>query len=532
MSAGLLEEPCMSSNTARRWLAYLPLLAVIVVPFIIDFAALAADSSGAAAAATPKPSKPTFLENLLPIAILLVVIGIVFLRLPKVELGHSKEYRARRAKNWLPLGLTYSFLYMARYNLTTYKNAAHMDTDDFSIIFMVGTITYGLSFLINGPLTDKLGGRATIIISAVGTALVNVIMGLAVAGGWSADMTPLFAVLYAANMYFQSFGAVSIVKVNAPWFHVRERGTFSAIFGILISLGIYFAYDWGKIIVDNLPFEWVFLLPAAILMVFAFLDVLWVRDRPALAGFSDFDPGDAKVGEDGPRLNVWRVFALMFSQRVILIISLIEFCSGFLRQSIMQYGKIYAETVGKKADFVFANWGVFTCCAGILGGIFAGVISDHLFQSRRGPVTAVLYGVMVAGGVVTLFTYETSFIGPVTVLMSMAVIGVHGMLSGTASMDFGGRQNTGIAVGIIDGFVYLGTGTMALINAYMLPSVYKPTASTPEEWNKMFVSIFEAAVPANWTPLFISMIPVALIGLGLSLRLWNAKPQRAAAAAH
>ena len=31
------------------------------------------------------------------------------------------------------------------------------------------------------------------------------------------------------------------------------------------------------------------------------------------------------------------------------------------------------------------------------------------------------------------------------------------MLSGTASMDFGGKKNVGI-VGIIDGFVYLGTG--------------------------------------------------------------------------
>jgi OPA family glycerol-3-phosphate transporter-like MFS transporter len=241
-----------------------------------------------------------------------------------------------------------------------------------------------------------------------------------------------------------------------------------------------------------------------------------VRDRPALAGFADFDPGDAKVGEDGPKLSVWKVFALMFSQRVILIISLIEFCSGFLRQSIMQYGKIYAEEVGRKADFVFANWGVFTCAAGILGGMFAGVISDHLFQSRRGPVTAVLYGIMVLGGVVTLFTYDTSLIGPVTITMSMAVIGVHGMLSGTASMDFGGRQNTGIAVGIIDGFVYLGTGLMALLNAFMLPSTKTP----------------EAAVASNWLPLFISMIPVALIGLALSLKLWNAKPQRAGASGH
>ena len=36
---------------------------------------------------------------------------------------HSAAYRRRRAFNWLPLGLTYAFLYMARYNLTVSKNA-------------------------------------------------------------------------------------------------------------------------------------------------------------------------------------------------------------------------------------------------------------------------------------------------------------------------------------------------------------------------------------------------------------------------
>ena len=61
----------------------------------------------------------------------------------------------------------------------------------------------------------------------------------------------VFAGLYGLNMYFQSFGAIAVVKCNAPWFHVRERGVFGAIFGILISLGIYFAFDWGYAIVNG-----------------------------------------------------------------------------------------------------------------------------------------------------------------------------------------------------------------------------------------------------------------------------------------
>jgi OPA family glycerol-3-phosphate transporter-like MFS transporter len=62
----------------------------------------------------------------------------------------------------------------------------------------------------------------------------------------SASTPRLTVLLNALNMYFQSFGAVSIVKVNAPWFHVRERGVLGGLFGILISLGLYFSYDWSR----------------------------------------------------------------------------------------------------------------------------------------------------------------------------------------------------------------------------------------------------------------------------------------------
>src|SRR4029077_9922374 len=64
------------------------------------------------------------------------------------------------------------------------------------------------------------------------------------------NMTVTFAILYSLNMFFQSYGAVSIIKVKAYWFHVRERGLFGAIFGTLLSFGVYFAFDWGQAIAD------------------------------------------------------------------------------------------------------------------------------------------------------------------------------------------------------------------------------------------------------------------------------------------
>ncbi len=476
---------------------------------------------------------PIWMEKFAPIALLLIVVAIVISRLPQVEgLDHSKEFRRRRVMNWLPMGLTYAFLYMGRYNIKVSQHAFGdidfagsplMTNQDFSLIFLAGTWTYGCSFLINGPLTDRYGGRLSILVGAAGASVMNLLMGLAT---WSVlndgpgaqaigtNLTVLFCVLYSLNMYFQSFGAVAIVKTNAPWFHVHERGVFGAIFGILISLGIYFAFDWGYLIITHLDLEMVFLIPTVLLAIFWCLDLAIVRNTPGEAGFSDFDTADASSGDEGPQMGAIEVFKLMFRNPVIITIACVEFCSGFLRQAIMQWFRSYAkqtnDVLGLKASFVYENWGMLLCCAGILGGVIAGILSDRVFQSRRGPVAGILYGGMLVGGIVMVFTYQTAFLPWLVVLMSMLVIGVHGMLSGTASMDFGGKKNVGIAVGIIDGFVYAGTGVMSLTYYFILP-------------NDLDKAV--AADPANWISWPISMIPISLVGLVLAMRLWNAKPK-------
>ena len=67
---------------------------------------------------------PFWMQEFAPIAILLVVVGVVISRLPRVEgVVHSDAYRRRRVMNWLPLGLTYAFLYMGRYNIKVSQHA-------------------------------------------------------------------------------------------------------------------------------------------------------------------------------------------------------------------------------------------------------------------------------------------------------------------------------------------------------------------------------------------------------------------------
>ncbi len=456
---------------------------------------------------------PEWLQELVPIGLLLLVVTFVVMRLPKVEIGHTDAFRQRRLMNWLPLGLTYAFLYMGRYNLTAAKNAGALTGEQFGDIFGWGAMVYGLSFFLNGPIADRYGGRITILISSMGSALANLAMGvLLLTRTEETNIVPYFIGLYAINMYFQSFGAVSIVKVNSAWFHVKERGVFGGIFGVLISLGIYFAFDGLPKVVEGfgLAPHWLFFLPAGVLFAAWFVDFGAVRALPSDAGHVDFDTGDASSGDDGPQEHPFSVLKRMLSSPIILTIAAIEFCSGFLRNAIMHWYRDLAKGLSLTDQFVYDNWGMLLCVAGIFGGMFAGVISDRVFQSRRGPVAGVLYGLMLVGCVGVYFGLNSPLtVGYIVVFMSMCVIGVHGMLSGTASMDFGGKRNAGIAVGLIDGCVYLGTTLQSFMLGRMLPEH----------------GTVEATQAENWTVWPLVMAPMALIGFMLTLRMWNAKPK-------
>ena len=154
--------------------------------------------------------------------------------------------------------------------------------------------------------------RTKVGLAPAGAALANLLMGIAtwslVTNGPSSEYIAsnfvlVFSILYGMNMYFQSFGAIAVVKCNAPWFHVRERGVFGAIFGILISLGIYFAFDWGYSIVYGFEATEAstlikngkdiglgaisFPVPTILLAIFGYWIFLLVQNSPEDAGLED-----------------------------------------------------------------------------------------------------------------------------------------------------------------------------------------------------------------------------------------------------
>ncbi|MDB6110962.1 MAG: glpT [Pedosphaera sp.] len=301
-----------------------------------------------------------------------------------------------------------------------------------------------------------------------------------------------------------------------------------AVFGTLISVGVYFAFDWGQAIIemtkvgDNVKGGWlqgliqrvfasaahpvdatwaVFFIPAAILIVWGLLDCWLIKDTPEEANFPPFDTHDASSGKMDETLTALDLLKKVFASPLMLLIAAVEFTTGVLRNGIMQWYLVFAKEVKQPgAEFFTAHWGLLLCIFGIIGGFAGGLISDRFFQSRRAPPATLLFGIMfIVTIVMAMFLLSAPVIvGAAAIVISMAGIGVHSLMSGTAAADFGGRKATATCSGIVDGFVYLGTGLQSFSLGYL----------TSVNW--------------HWWPIF--MVPFALIGGLIALKMWHELP--------
>ena len=466
----------------------------------------------------------------------LLVAYIITLYFKRNPMNHSKEFMWKRFLSWFPLGMTYAFLYMARYNLDTLGTAGVVSNGDKSFISGWGFFVYAAALFVTGPFVDRIGGKKGMILAAIGAAICNIALGWVLylhLYGTSLNLVMLLTIFYSLNMFFQSFGAISTIKVKSFWFHVRERGTFGAIFGTLISLGVYFAFDWSDSIARSVALEpgdkpsaarefiqaafglqgstvpayWlVFFIPAGLLLIWALIDLVLIKDSPDEAGLSTFETHDASHGLPAGFDSWWTVIRSVLSNRVLLMIGVIEFTSGILRDGVMKWYRPFAKATDMGLPNLVANWGLYAAVLGIVGSFLAGWSSDRFFQSRRAPVAGIAQSTMIVALILMTFSImdgsDTSkLLMAIGVLVIMAaVIAVHSIMSGTATADFGGRKEAATATGIADGFSKLGSSFQEFVIGMIIVG--------PGSW-------------IRW-PLFI--LPFAFLGLFFAVRLWRAVP--------
>ena len=423
---------------------------------------------------------------------------------------HSREFRLRRTQNWLALGLTYAAMYMARYNFP-FANKSLSDEYGWSRaqvggIISTATLIYGISALFNGPLADRFGGRRAMLIGATGACVFNLAFGLGAYLGFLGTgplMLGYLASVWTLNMYFQSYSALALIKVNSGWFHVSERGVFSAVFGSMIQSGraaVFWLMTLGAVVA--LPWQWKFFLPALAVAVMTFITWRVVHDTPRDARLGDFDPQDATSGDTEP-VTLSYVARRVFTNPIAVTIAVAEFCTGLVRKGFEEWFPRYMQEAQHLSldHAVFRSGALAIVVAGVAGAFIAGTMSDWVFKSRRPPVAFIGYAIQVVCLIVIWKAPSLTAIIVAFTMNSLAISMVHSMLSGTASMDFGGKRAAASAAGLFDGMQYIG-GSFAGYGLGKLIDLHG--------WGV-------------WAP---SMVGFAALGGALMLALWNARPGR------
>ena len=394
---------------------------------------------------------------------------------------YPRGFRPRRGLNWVVLGLMYASYYMCRYNFrfATPGMISEFGFSKTQITDMLSawSIAYGTGQLVNGLLTDRIGGKAAMLIGAVGAISVNLVFGFASFVGTFST----FALIWLLNGWFQSFGAPGMVKINAAWFNRDERGTFAGIFGFMIQSGQFMINNLAPFILAGFAigtwavaegqWRWLFRIPPFFTALMALLLVFIPKESPEEAGYPGVVKDETDSDNNSTRATLKESFVTIFKHPLVWYYALAYACTGAVRNSSDQLAVLYFVEqlhldLAKKPPAVFYTMNLMPIVA-VLGSFGAGWVSDKFFKGHRSPVAMSLYYFESLVILCAAMVIYMGLVGPTPmgiflgclflILVSLTANSTHAIVGAAAPMDIGGRKMAGFATGVIDSFQYYGT---------------------------------------------------------------------------
>lgn len=405
---------------------------------------------------------------------------------------HPPGFRARRGLNWFTVGLLYSMYYMCRYNFRFAGPGMRAEFlwDPQQIADLAGwfSLAYGTGQLVNGLFSDRIGGRATMLIGAIGSIIVNLVIGFS---PWTSSFLA-FATLWMINGYIQACGAPGMVKTNAAWFNREERGVFSGIFGFMIQSGQTMISLLAPVILNGFTFlafvvgpgQWrmLFTLPpigvALVAIAFYFIS----SPSPDEAGYEKaiHDDVDNSAGTTVPILES---FKFIFLNPLVWFYAVAYACTGAVRHASDQLAPLYFEDVlgfNMKTNLPEIAVGTLALIpmVAVAGSVLSGWVSDRFFRGHRYPVAMFLYYMESVVIAVATVVMANKFIGPSAggillgclflVLIAITANSTHSIVGAAAPMDIGGKKMAGFAAGVIDSFQYYGAAIGLFVTGRLL----------------------------------------------------------------
>ncbi len=323
-------------------------------------------------------------------------------------------------------------------------------------ISSLGVLAYALGKLFLTGLGDYWGGRRNFLIGVGGAAVFTLLFA---AGG----TIPIFTLAWVGNRLTQSIGWAGLIKVSSKWFDYSSYGSIIGILSISYLVGDAAArQQMGMLIERGYGWRSLFLFAAIVAAVMLIASLLWLRESRAELGHTEAKPNPLNLfaaAESRPA-SVGALLLPLLRSRAFLLVCLLSFACTIIRETFNTWTPVYLRDHLGYSMAHSAGMSAIFPAVGVASVLLAGWLSDRLGLNGR----SLLMFLGLTGTAAALLVLMSVRSGPSGALLAVVVIGVvafcllgpYSYLGGAFALDFGGKQASAAASGIIDGIGYLG----------------------------------------------------------------------------
>ena len=324
-------------------------------------------------------------------------------------------------------------------------------------IASIGVFAYAVGKFLSGGLADRLGGRRTFL---TGTAGAICFTGLFAMGGG----IPLFTFAWVMNRLLQSMGWPGAVKLTSRWFSYSAYGTAMGIISLSYLFGDAAARRFlGWLLTQGVGWRGIFVAAAGVMLAIFVVMLFLLKESPRDVGEAEppANPNNliGKDVENAEPVAFRSLLRAFLRSPAFLIVCVLSLGCTLVRETFNTWTPTYfTHVVGLSEGEAASTSALFPFFGGV-SVLLAGFISDRL--GRGGRAIILLIGLLMSAGCLLALgsvDFGDSQSAPVWLVSTVAftLIGPYSYLGGAMALDFGGKQGSATASGIIDGVGYLG----------------------------------------------------------------------------
>ena len=323
-------------------------------------------------------------------------------------------------------------------------------------IASLGVLSYAFGKLFLGGLGDFWGGRINFLIGLTGATVFTLLFA-------ATGLIPVFTVAWVGNRLTQSLSWAGLIKVSSKWFNYSTYGTVIGILSVSYLVGDAVARQMmGALIHHGFGWRALFYFAAAVAAAFLVISFLFLRESRAGLGFEEArtNPLNLFAQSESRPPSVAALLRPLLLSPAFQLICLLSFGCTIVRETFNIWTPVYLrDYLGYSAGDAAGLSAIFPA-VGVISVLIMGWLSDRLGVNGRALLMFVGL-TATAAALLGLMSIPSGSGGELLPLLAIGAIafcllGPYSYLGGAFALDFGGKQGSAFASGVIDGIGYLG----------------------------------------------------------------------------